>query len=613
MSLKYWLENNEIYIKLQDSLTLMKRGLLLLFLLVLIPSVYASIEVNSIDKEKVNIGDKIQASGKILVSTDMFATLKLLLQCEQSEIPLLIRSLTLRANKEESFSESLYTPAFNEGICSIRAVLERSGEPIEDTKSPSFTITKELLGEFAPLQKSLQLGDLFIVKGKIKRISGVQINGFGTLTLKSNGTIAFADAIEIEDGTFDYSRPTADMPPGSYTLEFDVQDSYGNKALFNLGPIDILNKLTVTASLSKETFLPGETIKVEGSALRLDSKPAESGIVKLDFSNQTLEASISKGSFAFSIQTQKNIRSGDHGIDIVARDSFGNAGSAFIKATITAVPTSLKLEIAETTLTPKGTLKLKPTLLDQANDKIIQSVLVEVIDARGNKAYSESVSSDQELSLELPLDAAPGEWAATTRLDKIKETITFSVVEKTDLDINLVNQTLYITNIGNIKFKSPLDIVYTGPINTTKTKKLSLNVKETEEIDLGLGLKGGIYNIEVYGKTFNNVYIEGTRNYLRILIYIILVLLILLLLNIIRGTLKLHRRHKVNIKEFHRGQQTAHRIIEQQKAEAQKPKKSFVESAREFRDRILRDVIKREKEQTQKELRDKFQKEYLKK
>lgn len=589
----------------------MKSGLVILAFLILLPSVYASINLESIERQKVNFGDKLDVSATIVVSSDMFALLKLTLQCPQTEIPLLIRSLTLNANKEQKFSESLYISAVNEGVCSIRANLERNGNIIDEAKTNSFTITRELSGQFTLPTSALQLGDYLIIKGTIKRLSGILVNGFGTIYLKSNNTIAFADAIEIEDGNLDYSRSTTDMPSGSYSLQFDIQDSYGNKVLLDVGNIEIINKLTMTANLNKELFLPGERIEIVGSISKLDGSLASSGVVRTDFNNKTFENTFSRGAYAISFDIPKDIRSGDHGIDIVVRDSFGNAASTFLKASLAQVPTSIKLVLESTQLTPKGILNVKPVLYDQANDKIFKDLLVEVTDAKGKRVFSDNVPADKELGLELPQDAPPGEWAVTAKLDKLKETLIFSVVEKIDLDVKLLDQTLLITNIGNVKFKSPVDIIFTGPVNITKTKKLSLNVNETETINLGSGLADGIYDVEVYGKTFNGVNIVGSSSYIWIFI-VVIALLVLLLLHIINNFFKLHRKHKAHLREFEKGKHTAHVII-QQKKEENKPKKTFTESAREFRDRILRNVINQEKEKTQKELREKFQKEYLKK
>ncbi len=591
----------------------MKRGLVILTLLLFLPSVYASINLESIERQKVNFGDKLDVSGTIVVSSDMFALLKLTLHCQQSEIPLLIRSLTLNANKEHKFSESLYISAVNEGICSIRTILERNGNIIDDTKSNSFTITKELSGQFTVPTVPLQLGDYLSIKGAIKRLNGASVNGFGTLYLKSNGTIAFADAVEIEDGSLDYSRSTTDMPAGSYSLQFDIQDSYGNKVLLDIGSINIINKLTITATINKELFLPGEKIEVVGSITKSDGNLASSGVVRADFNNQTFENTFSRGAYALSFDIPKAIRSGDHGIDIVVRDSFGNIGSTFLKASVAQVPTSIRLVLESTTLTPKGILNVKPVLYDQANDKIFKDLSVEVTDAKGKRVFSDNVPADKELGLELPQDAPPGEWAVTAKLDKLKETLIFTVVEKIDLNIKLVEQTLFITNIGNVKFKAPIDIIFIGSINTTKTKQLSLNVNETETIKLGSGLADGIYDVEVYGKTFNGVNIVGSRGYIWIFI-VVIALLVLLLFHIIHNFFRLHRKHKAHLREFEKGKHTARVIIQHKKEEENEPKKkTFTEGAREFRDRILRNVITQEKEKTQKELREKFQKEYLKK
>ena len=590
----------------------MKRGIFVLVALLLLPSVFASIDINTIDKTSVNLGDNLEVSGKISRSSDTFVLFKLILDCEQTEIPLLIRSISLKANQDYQFSETLNIPSVEEGSCSIKTELEKSGNILETSQSSSFAITKELKGEFDIPSNTYQLGDRLTLKGKIQRLSGDLVNGFGTLYLKSNGTIAFADSVQVDSGAFSYARSTTDMPAGSHLLQFDVQDPYGNKVLLDLGSLTIENKLSITSEVNKEIFLPGEKVEVSGSVKKFDDTPADAGSVTADFNNQTFEDTFTRGYYSITFIIPPNSRSGDHGVDIVVHDSFGNIGSAFLKAVVTQVPTSLKLNLAESTLTPKSALKITPILYDQAEDKIFQEVLVEVTDAKGKKQFSENVPADKELTLELPADAAPGEWAASVRLDRLKETVNFNVVENVALAFDLVNQTLYITNLGNVKFKSALNFIFSGPTNITKTKKLSIDINETESINLGSGLEDGIYDVEVYGKTFNGVYIEGTSSFTWVL-YIIIGLLLLLLIHITRNFFKLHRKHQHHLRETEKGRITVKKIIQHKQETAPKPKKSFTEGAREFRDRILRDVIKRDKEQTQKDLRDKFQKEYIKK
>ncbi|MDP4012822.1 MAG: hypothetical protein Q8R00_04425 [Candidatus Nanoarchaeia archaeon] len=593
----------------------MKRGLAIILMLILIPSVYATITLDSVEPSSLNLGDKLSVSGSVTLDYDTFAILKLVLVCQDNETPLLTRSLSLKAGQASLISESLYPPTNAEGSCNIKAMLIVNSKVIESVNSNSLTITKDLNSEFNVPDTDLQLGDDLIVGGSITRLNGAKINGFGSLYLRSGGNVSFADSVEVKNGEFSYKRSTKDMPSGSYQLQFEVQDSYGNKELFDVATLDILNSLKVSGKLVKEVLNPGEKLIVEGSALRSDDSKAGSGTIVAVFDNKSYGDIISKGSFKVVIPLASDIKTGEHLVDVTVMDEDGNTGGVFLKASVNAIPTTLKLDMVNTELSPKGVVKVKSELFDQAGDFIETKVFVEIENANSKRMFYDEINTGEELQLELPFDSAPGEWSVSSEYSGLEIEIKFNVNENLALNYVVEGQKLYVTNVGNIKVKEPLEISFSGAMETTKTKKLSLDVNETSEIFLGTGLITGYYEINIGDKIFNDIYLEKTRDYSWIY-WIITAALVLLLLHIGFNYLKLGQIKQWHNREVEKGKQTSKNIFERKKVEEAKSKETkrpFNEGVKEFRDRILADVRKRDREETKDRMRDQFKKDFMNK
>src|SRR3989344_7750714 len=112
----------------------MKRGLLLIALLILLPSAYASIELNGPSKETFNLGEKIDVTGSIFAESSVFGFFKMTLVCSQST-DLLVKVINIRQTEREQFSESLFIPFSADGECLIKASIIVDGKEIQSQNS----------------------------------------------------------------------------------------------------------------------------------------------------------------------------------------------------------------------------------------------------------------------------------------------------------------------------------------------------------------------------------------------------------------------------------------------------------------------------------------------
>ncbi|MEK6839474.1 MAG: hypothetical protein AABX72_00910 [Nanoarchaeota archaeon] len=228
--------------------------------LLMVPIAGAEISMQGPGKSVVNIGDEVTVSGYVMRNTNTIATLKFMLSCS-TELQLLVKSISLQANVQKVFSEDLVIPSYLEGTCTIRAVLESSGNVLEEASSPSFTISRDLTGTLSLDKTSLKRGDPLGMSGTITKLDGTSIDGVATLRFKQGETEVFIDTTAITNGDLAYTLTTNNLPAGSFMIEVTPQDVYGNTKTFTIGPFTISGDILLFAEPNKLHFSPGEHVK----------------------------------------------------------------------------------------------------------------------------------------------------------------------------------------------------------------------------------------------------------------------------------------------------------------------------------------------------------------
>src|SRR3990167_742796 len=95
----------------------MKRGLLLLLMLLIVPFVSASIYTDSTLKTQYNLGDSIQLSGYLVEDADTKGILSILLSCGNETQQLAAKSINIKAQESATFSYNLPVTGILIGNC----------------------------------------------------------------------------------------------------------------------------------------------------------------------------------------------------------------------------------------------------------------------------------------------------------------------------------------------------------------------------------------------------------------------------------------------------------------------------------------------------------------
>ncbi|HLD15234.1 MAG TPA: hypothetical protein VJB94_01505 [Candidatus Nanoarchaeia archaeon] len=537
----------------------MKKRLLLLLFLLLIPSVDALISLDGPDKQVYNLGDKVIVKGYVTEDHDLYGLFNLFFDCE-NDLQVLVRFLSLKQNEKEEFSESLPVPFFLGSECSIKATLVVNNTVVEEVKTPIFKITKELKGNFDVKTGRLQVGKQLELSGNVFRLDGTNVDGSATIYLMQSGVPFFVDSAPVTKGTIVYIHDTSQNPAGEYNVDVEVFDDRGNQYKFvSASNFTLIDIISVSADTSKQKVYPGDEIEVFGIAKTITGEDVSEADVYISFVGFTYKTVMKRGKFSNTIEIPEDIKAGDHPIKIEVKDYVGNIGSTEIKINALVVPKTLDLTVEGDNLLPEESLTLTPLLVDQAGDAINEEVSIEVFDSDDNKIFQDVAVTNSVLSFVLPKQSRPGNWRIVSFASGFKVEKTFYVRELSKLDYALQDHYLYVTNVGNVPYNSPLKVTLKGfGQETNIVKKLNMDVNETETIDLAESELSGTFTVYVGDKSFDNVVLTGpaktTFNF-DIVYYIIVLAIIAVVVYLIATS---RRRLIQKIRESRQSQHPSH-------------------------------------------------------
>jgi hypothetical protein len=275
----------------------------------------------------------------------------------------------------------------------------------------------------------------------------------------------------------------------------------------------VSQEINISLKLNKETFRPGETIKIKGEAQKANGGYIDGLIATINIGNEEYSSIIKKGAFEFETELKENFPSGESEITVETKDNAGNSGKTIKKISVTAIPTSLEITANNNSFAPESTLKASAILYDQGGEEIPAAISIILYDSWGIDVAKKVINGSQE-SLEYTFEqkSPTGEWWIYAYSEGIRVRRFISVEEKSGISANLTGSTLEILNTGNTEFKKPIEILFQND-ETAETKIEELNLGIASQEAYHLTAPEGSYNIilktDNFEKSFENVYLTG--------------------------------------------------------------------------------------------------------
>jgi len=263
----------------------------------------------------------------------------------------------------------------------------------------------------------------------------------------------------------------------------------------------ISDNIIINATFVNLEFNPEETMSITGKAFRENGKPAN-GIINLsivsgNLSSLTQLGTVNNGDFSVKLTLPKDMKAGAYLIKLEAYEEDLNnnvTNSGFINQNIVIrqVPTSLEIVFENDEVEPGTNLQVKGILHDQTGEKIDSLVFLTIKNKNSKIMEQKEVATDEIVEYPVAYNEAPSAWKVVALSNKLTTESTFAILPKESVNIQVINQTVIITNTGNV------------PYNKTAVVKIgneSLNIDVYLDVDKSqkyiLSAPDGKYDIEI--------------------------------------------------------------------------------------------------------------------
>ena len=292
-----------------------------------------------------------------------------------------------------------------------------------------------------------------------------------------------------------------------------LQARFGNEVVESTSFI-ISNKIIVHGQLEFNSLNPGNYLYVSGNAVK-ESGIAVNGFAEIFIDSLNLYKSsiVSDGSFNFSLLLPSDSKSGKHDITIEIHTTDSNSrkinfGSYSDSFNLNQILKEINIVIDDENAQPQKEFTFRVDVLDQAKDAINRDVSITVSKPKGIPFIKKVIRSGEIQKLDFFLNDTPGYWSIEATVDDISDRKLFYLIEINTLQTSLINNTLFVTNIGNSPYNGPLEITIGSFV---EVKQIKLNHGETQKFTLRA--PEGDYSISILesgeNKVLGNAFLTG--------------------------------------------------------------------------------------------------------
>ncbi len=264
--------------------------------------------------------------------------------------------------------------------------------------------------------------------------------------------------------------------------------------------------LTLSITSEESEFSPGQSILIEGSAVKENGKSADGFIsleLVLDSTNNesgTLSQldTIKNGYFSINITLPLDMKAGEHLIRIngYERDYLGettNKGSTEYYIYVKQIPTNVEIIFENRPVEPGTDLKIKAILRDQTGEKIKSSAIITIKNQEDKILEQTEIETDEFLSYYVASNIPPSNWTIVAVSNKLTGKAKVEIAEKKEVEVELINKTVLVTNTGNVNYCNETILVKVG--------NESLNIRDCIGVDQTqryiLTAPDGEYDVEI--------------------------------------------------------------------------------------------------------------------
>lgn len=345
----------------------------------------------------------------------------------------------------------------------------------------------------------------------------------------------------------------------------------------------ITNRIETILNVNPLNAKPGESINIKGTATKANSQLLE-GYVEISIAETDIKLTgiVSKGNFQINFSFPENLKSGNYILKVKVYDKsdgeIGNFDEKTLSLNMAQEPNKIEIVVDKQSVRPGEKIKFKPLIYDQANQEIQGDIKIEIKDNYDETYLSKLVKTNEEVEIALESNASSGYWKIEASSFDLKAIRLFYIEELQKAKFEIINNTLIITNIGNVPYRKAVQITIG---NELEIKELDLNLGESKRFRLIA--PDGNYKVSVadgqetltlndIGLTGNVIGVEDIRNQLSLFNRYPIVWLFLI---IVFGLFILMMVERVAKRKFYRYASEKKETIKKEFGKSEEAKKDF--------------------------------------
>jgi hypothetical protein len=348
-------------------------------------------------------------------------------------------------------------------------------------------ISAEIILE--PIKDTFTKGEILNIPTIVKSNSG--LNEFFYMTLICNGQeIEFYKEYMIlsqgEERHFEPAILLVSESIGPFSGSCVVKAAMGDEVVLS-NDFSIQTTILVYPELDKTEFLPEEEITIIGNAERINGLRVNGFLdLTIESLGTQVSSTVKEGRFSITFSLPPETASAEYTAQLHVYekdylDLITNEGLADVAFKILQVPTSLEISSSSENVNPGESISFEVILLDQTQIPIPSTAISTIKDFEGKIIEQSEHETSSPYTFTTEKNSIPGEWEFLTISNDMEAEIEFDVLENFEASFELINDTLLISNIGNVPYNKTV-LVKIG--NESGEINVSLAIGESTEYKL---------------------------------------------------------------------------------------------------------------------------------
>ena len=255
----------------------------------------------------------------------------------------------------------------------------------------------------------------------------------------------------------------------------------------------VTRDITITPSLDKANYNPGETITLTIDAIKANGDLLNGFVEISDL--ESISKAIVEGTTTEQFRTPETKEAGTYNLNLFVYDE-GNSGilnqaNSFIEVIINQVPSFIQTSLSAIEVNPGEFLDFTLDIYDQSGIAMPGAIQTTITSPIGEEKLF-STNSGESNSAEFSTNATPGTYIIKSEYENIEEEKEFTVLSIQKVSFDFLDTILIITNIGNDRYNKTIEVQI-----GEETQKLDLNIKPGEERRFNLKAPNGEYDVQI--------------------------------------------------------------------------------------------------------------------